>query len=182
MKIKKGFTLVELMIVMVMTAIMIAVTIVSLSGSRDRKAVEGEARKFAAVVREAQNYALTGKAINATDPTCGVGIKAIVSGATTFRLKYMHRTSGAVSCSAGFTIPADTDNFSSIRSLLNGVQFASDTASAIYFSVPRGELIDGNGAAITTTQLILLSKGSSMYSVCVYPTGRVEDVSGASCP
>ncbi len=177
------------MVVMAMTAIMIGVTLTSLSGARERKAVETEARKMAATIREVQNYALTGKAINTLGyPTCAVGIKAIGSGTTSFRLRYMYRSSGATSCATGFTISSDggpsPDPFNALRPLAGGVQFGSDTSSDIFFSVPRGELVDSARVAITTAQLIVLQKGTASYSICVYPSGMVTETAGilGSCP
>jgi prepilin-type N-terminal cleavage/methylation domain-containing protein len=182
----RGFTLVELMVVMAMTAIMISVTIVSLSGSRDRKVVEGEARKFAAVVREAQNYALTGKQFyvdhdsNPLTPlesrgvTCSVGIGDIGATEGAYVVTYTYR--GLTDCA---TTPVVGDPDVATNILSNGVRFSS-TTSAFNFSVPRGE------TGLGSTLRIELSKGTDpnkkIYSVCIYPTGRVEDVSGASCP
>lgn len=165
---KRGFTLVELMVVMAMTAIMISVTIVSLSGSRDKKAVESEARKFAAVVREAQNYALTGKQFVSGRVTCSVGIGDITSDEAGYEVLYFYRSG------ADCTISPSQVTFAT-NTLSNGVHFSS-TTSAFNFAVPRGE------TGLGSTLRIGLNKGSVMYSVCVYPTGRVEDVSGASCP
>lgn len=161
------------MVVMAMTAIMISVTIVSLSGSRDRKAVESEARKFAAVVREAQNYALTGKQFVAGRVTCGVGIDAIDSDNEGYNVVYTYRN--GASCAAGTSSGVVVTN-----SLSNGVTFSS-TTSAFNFAVPRGE-VDFSGSP----RQVILSKGTDpvySYSVCVYRTGRVEEQMGSgACP
>lgn len=156
------------MVVMAMTAIMISVTIISLSGSRDRKVVEGEARKFAAVVREAQNYALTGKQFVSGRVTCSVGISNIGEGDESYDVGYVYRNGS--DCAAGTLSGVVATNI-----LSNGVIFSS-TTSAFNFAVPRGE------TGLMSALPIQLNKGSATYSVCVYPTGRVEDVSGASCP
>jgi prepilin-type N-terminal cleavage/methylation domain-containing protein len=166
---KRGFTLVELMVVMAMTAIMISVTIVSLSGSRDRKVVEGEARKFAAVVREAQNYALTGKQFISGRVTCRVGISDIASLDETYDVSYTYR-SGA-DCTAAPSSAVFVTN-----TLSSGVTFSS-TTSAFNFSVPRGE------TGLGSTLQVQLNKGSATYSVCIYRTGRVEEQMGSgACP
>lgn len=184
----KGFTLVELVVVMAMTAIMIAVTITSLSGARDKKAVEAEARKFAATIREMQNYALTGKVFfhdhdsnPATDPiprvVCGVGIDSIDVDNSTYLISYPYRT--GTSC-------ADSPEFSElpgVNNLSNGVRFSS-TTDAFYFRVPRGDLMNRSSVAITTPRLIVLHKNTADYSVCVYPGGGVTETVGVlgSCP
>ncbi len=164
---KRGFTLVELMVVMAMTAIMISVTIVSLSGSRDRKAVEGEARKFAAVVREAQNYALTGKQFVSGRVTCSVGISDIGDLDEAYDITYTYRN--GADCSSYISTVFSTNQLS------NGVHFSSDPIP-FSFAVPRGE------TGLGSTLRIEMSKESATYSVCIYRTGRVEDVSGVSCP
>lgn len=165
---------------MAMTAIMIAVTMTSLSGAKDRKAVEGEARKLAATIREVQNYALTGKVMETGRVTCGVGIFNIGDEDTSYRVSYAHRT--GTSC-------GDSPTFVSLSpiSLLNGVKFFVDplnTTDAFYFKVPRGNLMDSLGVAITTAQLIVLQKNTASYSICVYPSGAVTETSGVlgSCP
>lgn len=162
-----GFTLVEVMVVMAMISIMVAVTLVTIGDARDKKIVEGEARKLSAVMRELQNYALTGKQMVANQVTCGVGIEAIANGATSYAPFYTYRTGTDCSTPSANT-PLTTNT------LLPGVTFSTATG-VVSFSVPRGEV---NGAPAR----IGVSKGSVVYSVCLYQSGRIEDVSGATCP
>lgn len=187
MKTKKGFTLIELLVVMAMTAIMIAVTLTSLSDARNQKAVEGEARKLAATIREVQNYALTGKVFfhdhdsnPATDSIprviCGVGIFNIGDEDESYRTSYAYRN--GTSC-------ADPVVFVEISpiSLSNGVAFSGAT-NAFYFRVPRGDLMNRLSVAIVTPQLIVLQKNTANYSICVYPSGAVTETASVlgSCP
>ena len=164
------------MVVMAMTAIMIAVTLVSFSGVRDRKTVEGEARKFAATIREVQNYALTGKEMATGRVTCGVGIGAIDADETAYRTTYIYRS--GTNCDDSPTSAISTTN-----TLSNGVKFFN-VVDAFYFKVPRGNLVDSARVAITTAQLIVLQKSTANYSVCVYPSGMVTETAGVlgSCP
>lgn len=173
---KKGFTLVEILVVMAMSATMIAVTIVSLSDARSKKAVEGEGRKFAAVVREMQNYALTGKQFESGRVTCGAGIFSIENEDESYIASYIYRT--GTSCADAPTIA----NLSPVP-LSNGVQFSSDVSS-FYFRVPRGDVVDSSRVAIATPRLIVLQKSTAYYSICVYPSGAVTEAVGqlGSCP
>lgn len=66
MKSHKGVTFIELMVVIVIIGIMTGTTLVSVRGSQTGKELESAAREVAAAVREAQNYALTGKKLTSS--------------------------------------------------------------------------------------------------------------------
>jgi prepilin-type N-terminal cleavage/methylation domain-containing protein len=66
---RQGFSFLELMITIAIAGIMTAAMLVSMNAQRDKKAVEGAAREVAAVIREIQNYALTGKNLS-SHPNC----------------------------------------------------------------------------------------------------------------
>lgn len=170
----KGFTLVEIMIVIAIIGILSAAGITSLSSGKERKVVEGEARRLAATIREVQNYALTGKQIGGQVP-CKFGVQALTSGDSQMFFAESHRT--GASCSVGASVPAAIPSMT--INLANGVTVANDLNFDFFFTVPRGEL-DPNGN--TTPINIQLHKGSATYSVCVYPGGQVKDVQGTTCP
>lgn len=159
------------MVVMAMIAIMVSVTIVTLSGARDKKVVEGEARKLAAVVRELQNYALTGKQLGTGRVTCSVGMDAIEGGVDTgYDVFYTYRS--------GTDCGTSTSSVFATYALSGGVAF-SNSINPFSFSVPRGEINLGGNPDPTP---IRISKGSVTYTVCIYQSGRIEDVDGATCP
>lgn len=171
---KNGFTLVEIMLVMAIIGVMSAMVFSSLRSGKEQKAVEGEARRVASAIREVQNYALTGKQISGQIP-CRFGVGSIAIGNTSMVLRESHRTGS--SCSAGASADAAIPGMT--VSLSNGVRFTADVNASFFFTVPRGEL-NPNGNA--TPIGLRLGKGSTTYSVCVYPGGQVKDVMGASCP
>lgn len=67
---KKGFSLIELMITVAIMAIMSTITLVSMNKGRELWAVQTAAGEVAATVREAQNYALTGKGLKNKTASC----------------------------------------------------------------------------------------------------------------
>ncbi|NTW27209.1 MAG: type II secretion system protein [Candidatus Moranbacteria bacterium] len=62
-KIKKGFSLVELLVVMAITLIMTGVLLINNNSNKSAAAVENAARVVAAQIRSLQNEALSGKQI-----------------------------------------------------------------------------------------------------------------------
>lgn len=158
-----GFTLVELVVSMAILSIMAAITIVSLSGTKTKQEVEGAARELAAAIREAQNYALTGRSITGGLP-CQFRITAVaLSGSYT--LQQTDSTGcGTVAGSVSYTLP-------------NSVQFSSGTG--VWFDVPRGEPRNSAGTEIGTSGVthvdFSFAKNGSTAHVCVYPLGRIEE-------
>ncbi|KKR20862.1 MAG: Tfp pilus assembly protein FimT [Candidatus Moranbacteria bacterium GW2011_GWA2_39_41] len=120
-KTNRAFTLVEFLVVIAFMGIMTAVSLVSFYDSKNKKAVETEARKVAAVVREAQNYALTGKNASAG---CG----------NEYTFTYGGSEYGIIGCV--------TESYS----LIGGVSF--NTNSSFSFSVPWGNASEAKTIAV----------------------------------
>lgn len=166
----KGFSLLELTVAMAVVGILIAAVIVPLNNSRTKKEVEVAAREVAAAIREAQNYALTGKSTSAGYP-CRYGFRAdnTESG---YYIDYYYATE---SCTIlqGITQPYIS------YELKNGVLFSSDSGD-FDFSVPWG-VITAN--TFTLPARYVVSKGSSSYTVCVYSAGNITELpGGVACP
>jgi len=167
-----GFTLIELMISVAIISIMAGVTIVSLGGSKTKQEVEGATRQVVAVIREAQNNAVTGKNISgvSTDRPCQFRVNAAGS-SSDITVQQIKSVSGV----------CDTDSGSALTySLLNGVTIA---AAQVRFDVPRGEPKDSAGAELIAGNIdFSVSKSGSTAHVCVYPLGRImEKRIGESC-
>lgn len=180
-KASQGFTLIEVLVSVAILAIMAAVTIASLSGSRNRQEVGGAARVVAAILRDAQNNALAGKNITGVSSSrpCQFRVRTIPGTGTIW---HEQLNAGSVSCpnlggpSLDVWSGASTD-------LLNGVKFSASPTEA-RFDVPRGEPRNLAGAPLTSIPVdFSITKGPDTAHVCVYPLGRIEETAvGASCP
>src|SRR3989338_8872679 len=155
-----GFTLIEVMVVVALMGIMAALSIVSLESGRIERELEANAREFVGIVREAQNYALTGRQIGG-NTTCSF---SVAWAASAYSLRYT--PSG--NCAASPTLIAS-------YALKNGVAFSN--ADALSFSLPHAALNFGAGSKKAT-----FTKQSRNYVVCIYADGRISDQRGTVCP
>lgn len=144
---RKGFTLLELMIVIAIIGTMASVTLTYLGGSRKDRELEVAAREVAAAVREAQNNALTGK--NASS-TCS---------------SYVFTYGGS-----NYSVSNNSECINSPiqYTLKNRVTFQN--SGSLSFSIPFGVLSPDNNAVLT-----LRNQTGKTINVCVYPPGRVEE-------
>ncbi len=178
-KTRPGFTLVELIVTTAALSIMATVTIMSLSGNKTRHEVQTAARLVTSAVREAQNYALTGKNItaNPANRPCKFRVRSVGGGTVIF---VEQLSAGMVSCpSPGIT----ADSWSGATyNLTNGVTFFATTE--VRFDVPRGEPANSSGTELSGATLVdfAVSKSGLNAHACVYPLGRVEEKPvGGSC-
>lgn len=158
-----GFTLIEIIVVVTIISILSVVLLLSFGDSRVKKELETNANEFAGVVREAQNYALTGKqAVSGTTP-CRYQISW--NGLSYSIIYWKIDTSGV--CVSDSTLAQ--------YSLKNGVVFSG--SDSFTFNLPYADLSFGSG-----TKTIIFTKQSLSHVVCVYGGGRTIDVAGATCP
>jgi len=154
-----GFTLVEVMVVVALMGIMAALSIVSLGSGRIERELEANAREFVAVVREAQNYALTGKQVEG-NTACSFSVDWTAASST-----YSVGYTPSGNCGASPTSIAS-------YALKNGVEFSN--SGTVSFDLPWAKT--GGGQANFSK-----SSSSKTYSVCVGVDGKVSDQAG-SCP
>lgn len=175
MHFSRGFSLVEVLLVIAFIGIMTAVTFVSLSGKRTDETLKGAAREVAAAVRVAQNNALSGVKEPGNDNGLCWHILRWTDGSAVSTSIVRH-LKNAGDCSQ---FPSDTTEFSlGNYTLENGVTFVG--GGEVDFVVPRGNLYQ------TTVQSIVLTRASRFVTVCVLPSGVVVEKSPAdtapSCP
>ena len=160
----KAATLVEVIVVMAVVSILAGVLIVSLRGGRVTKELEASAREFTSVVREAQNYALTGKQIAGND-TCSFSVEW-TGGSSRYEMKYAE----AGNCGTSQSVPGTVYN------LKQRVTFGGGSGSrSITFILPW--------ANVSGTTTVSFQKSGSFHVVCISDrTGKISDQPGTICP
>lgn len=158
---KKGFSFLELIIVVAIIGIMTVAAFVSLYGAKESKSVEIAAREVAAAIREAQNNALTGKIVNSGEYPC--------------QFSFVSSPSSAYQIEYGYHTGSECGVITYAYNLQNGAVFSGSVT--ISFGVPHATV----GLEADPTK-IEVTKGTSTYSVCVYSSGRVIETNAASCP
>lgn len=155
----RGFTLIEVLIVVAIIGIVSAMILVTFSGQRQTRNTERAAREVMAALREAQNYALSGRAGVISENNTYYGVTFTVG--------------------AAYSVVSSSGTIASY-SLKNGI--VASAASSVRFMLPRGEVYIG-GAALSGSHRITLVNGASSRYICVYSTGRIIDNgSTAACP
>ncbi len=152
--VRNGMTLIEVVVVIAIVGIMSSITITSFVTMRRDAALETAAEEVVAVLREAQNYSLTGK--NLTSAACATYTVDFTLGLGSFILN-----NGGAPCTLNQSY-----------SLKNGVTVYSVTATK--FTAPH---------ATTEKSETVIQKGSAYYTICVNTAGLIKKLSGkVLCP
>ncbi len=157
---KRAFTLIEILIVTAIIGITASVFLFDWSGNRTMQYLDNGAQGVEAVVREAQNAALSGVQVSATDRPCGY---RVAWAGSNYTVTYRYKDAGG-GCNQSSQL--------STHSLSNGVVFSG--SGNFDFSLPYG--------TVSANQTIVLTKQSVSHVVCVYTSGKVATVSGSTCP
>ncbi len=150
---KAGFTLLELMVVVAIIGIMSAVGFVSLSDSRNQKAVDLEARKVASVLRMTQNYAVSGYSLDINKIPC--------------QFTFTSMSTGSYSISYNYRSPVGVCGSPQLISTFTVANNVSITSATVGFARPRGE--------VASPTQIILSRAGLTATVCVGVGGVIDD-------
>ncbi|GBE17245.1 hypothetical protein BMS3Abin15_01084 [bacterium BMS3Abin15] len=183
---KKGFTFIEIVIIVVIIGIMTSVVLVSVGGNKSSKVVEIAAREIAGSIREAQNNALNGKQINdgTGDTACGHGFYFDNDGDGSgldseydYKLFYNYDNSGTPNDDCSEALPGvGVAQYYADHSLGNKVEFSDSISKSIYFTMPHGTVYQNSALLGGSAKILLVSPGGSdYYTICVYASGRVEE-------
>jgi len=167
---KRGFTLMELMIVMAITGIMLSVVLVNMQNSRKNSEIEAAGMQLVSLLREVQNNALTGKKIGSEEGEYSCAFQFKINANGSYEIARGLKKDGNDSCEGGYDIESSP--------YANGqLQQVRTTAQSIIFTVPHGERIGGS-------QIVLQHSADSnvKYSACISAGGNIEGIKGASCP
>lgn len=181
---QKGVTLVEVMVVIAVIGIGTSIMLASMGNAKEQKRVETAAREVAAMFREAQSNALSGKQVSLGGvfySTCAYRISVLTP------QPYMLSVTGQ-RCDNQNWVLSSSKNFSASRVKLSTIIDAPSVLQVI-FSVPHGNVtataspssvISGN-----TTGILVKSENdpSVMYSVCINTlSGKIAEIAGkADC-
>jgi prepilin-type N-terminal cleavage/methylation domain-containing protein len=155
---RRGFTLLELSVVIGVICILSAVSIVSLTSSRNIVKLQAAQSELASTIKLAQSYALQGKTQGSSTPAF-YGVKFFVNSYAVCTCT----TSGCANCSS----IGDSDSVEKY-SLQNGVTRSS--GNYVSFGVPHGEKYPAGGNTVFTVQV-----GGKTKTVTVNSSGFVTE-------
>ena len=155
---KKGMTLLEVIVVIAIIGILSAVSIVSFSAYKINTALDSASREVVAVLREAQNYSLSGKQISAASGCSQYIVNAVTGAGGAYSLRN--------SCSS----------FNYSFNLKNGVRFTS--GGDFIFDAPHGKL----GSGSVTFFRVRHPSSTSFYNICINDSGLITRQLNLPCP
>ena len=185
MKIKnknKGFTIVELMVVVAIISVLATVGIINYNKSRDKRELAMSAEQLAAVIRDARTISQTGEMF---EMVSGVGLSRPKKGVGVYIMSINEYILFANQADLSTSWRYETGSDYSIRSyeLPSRVQFFSDISAdgsqilSSYLFTPAGESYFPDDKYIK-----LVSKRDSSLTKCVKTAGATGNIEVIECP
>lgn len=183
---KKGFSLLEILMVLFIITLMTGALFVSLRSNRKKGDLEVAARLLVAEIRKAQNDAVSGRKTSATNKTCGLGI-ALGVAAGSDRTNFIPKKSEEAVCDGSIDAGTVTNDGaartlkSSFKSSTEKLVFDLTDEKWLFFSNPHARPFygDSTGVSILNSTLKLSLKrnnaGSDIVDICIYPSGRIME-------
>ncbi len=188
---RKGFTLIEVLVVIAIIGILAAITLVSLGKNLERDA-RFEKDRFTTFIRDAQNRSLTaetaGASVSAGKKICGFGIHFDESD-NTRAVMYFVQTGGAspldVNCASKTDVPKDYDSLpdpksdSELAVFYLGHQMQFDDGPAVpdvFFLVPHGDVLENEGDPASSSITVSITDNDETVSVPtdIFPSGLIQ--------
>lgn len=187
---KKGFSFLEVIIVVAIIVIMTMVMFVISFKDRSKKELEAVGREVAAAIRETQNNALTGRQQDNDNLPCSFAFETYDDGKK-YRIVGTQRELGE-------DCPTDTvigkydhvfleEDVSAQGMHITGEDSERRSSKYVIFSVPYGKYYDDgsyddlgtvNGELSTGTDFVITKDNDETHKfhVCVYSTGLIEEL------
>jgi len=193
----KGFSFVEIMIVIAIIGIMTSITLVSLMPSKNAESLNAAAREVASAIKLAQSYALQGKVVQISGINtvpCGYGFIFPDNGGTNYGIFYNYNPSYKCKLLNDDNDPnyvAGYRNYggssvivepyslqkgvvvNSINGDTNGTDFPLN--SQVYYTVPHGNAYYTLGIPMNSDIIIELKLSDQSRYVIIHPGGSVEE-------
>jgi prepilin-type N-terminal cleavage/methylation domain-containing protein len=170
LSLKRGLTLVELLIVLAIAGIMLSVALINIQNSRKNSEIEAAGMQLVSLLREVQNNALTGKKIGSAEGEYSCAFQLTIDTDGSYEIARSLKQPGEDSCEDEGVMD---DAY--ITGELQKVQISS--SQTIKFSVPHGDI---TGISMITLQHV--ADPSVTYTACISSGGNIEGVKGGSCP
>ena len=152
---RSGFSFIELLVVMGITAVIAGVALISLLGRRSTVELNTTSQKIAALLREAQSRSM----VQASSSAWGVRFDNVTSTAPFYSL-----FGGAYSA-------ASRENYYSMPSNL---RFATSSIAAGTYAATTFEQVSGNTLGSTSIRIYMVNDPNSSTTITIDPSGAVS--------
>lgn len=162
----KGFTLIEVIVVIAIIGIMSSIMLAMMAENRIRSQVEAAAIEFSARLRTLQNDSLVGK-FDSSGIACGY---VLDTSATSYKVSYAY----APTCANVVNLcTASEKKMIYQTNIPNGVK-VSPAGSGVCFTIPFGKVLNKDGGGFTGASFTFTKGPFSSRAVNVCKTGDIK--------